>query len=256
MINLNFKFEGLKELQSRVEGFSERRFRGAIATALTRTAKKSSVQWQDKITSVVDRPTARTQKATAFIGARADKLEAIVLLKDSLSGTSPDQYLKPQETGGGRRVKKFEQALINSGAMPQGYVAVPARAALRDAYGNVSRSLIIQVISQLGRDFSPGYQRVISPSASKRIAKQARLGRKYIAVLPGQEKTYHLNPGIYQTQPDGKRLAILLYKRSVTYRKRLDLLGTTSKASIQSLLESEIKIAIDQNISRVQAKAK
>ncbi len=195
---IELRVSGVDQARAALAGFSDRRFKAAIATAVTRTARKAAQGWNQQLQTTIDRPTARTKSAATFQGATANKLSARVFVKDRMVGTAPDEYLQAQEWGGSRAVKKFEQALINSGAMPRGYVTVPGEAAQRDAYGNVSRSLIIAVLAQLGSDYSPGYQRVISKSATRRLATAARRGQRFVAVQPGAR----ISPGIYQRMPD------------------------------------------------------
>jgi hypothetical protein len=85
----------------------------------------------------------------------------------------------------------------------------------------VSRSLIIAVISQLGKDFSEGYQQVISKNTSKRLASQAKRGRRYIVVRP---TAFRVSPGIYERMADGSLKAVFLFHKDVTYGKRLSLI--------------------------------
>lgn len=139
-ISLNVKMSGLQELRAELAGFSDRRLRAAAATGLTRTAKRLAVEWQKEIDTKIDQPMAFTKKATRIEAARADSLTAKVALKDvSRGGMSQAEYLQQHEYGGGRLVKKFERALIASGAMPQGYITVPGKGVDRNGYGNVSR---------------------------------------------------------------------------------------------------------------------
>ena len=243
---------GLDQLREQLAGFSDRRLKAAVATALTRTAKRVSEQWQGRI-NTLDRPGPRTQKATTFIGANAGNLQATVLVKDKMAGTAPAEYLGPQETGGARRMKRFEQALVNAGAMPAGWVTVPSKTAQRDSYGNVSRSLIIAVLAQLGRDYSPGYARVISPNTQRRLAKQAARGRTYVAVTPAQAAQFKVSPGVYERMPDGSRRAVFLYQRRVRYGKRLDLLGEGQRDATQ-ILNAEVARAIGQSAARLAAR--
>lgn len=247
--------KGLAQLDAALRDFSERRVQAAVATALTRTARRVSQDWQQAITSSVDRPTARTQSAVTFLGARADNLVAKVLLKDRMNGTTPAEYLGTQERGGRRSVKKFEQALIASGAMPSGWVTVPGKGAKLDAYGNVSRSLIIAVIAQLGQDYSPGYAQTISKSTSKRLATAARRGLQFIVVRPGDEKAANADAGIYERQADGRRKAIFIFRRAATYRKRLDLLGDGAKRA-GDVLKVEVSRAFSESAARLAAKGR
>lgn len=244
----------LEAMRREIAGFSERRMRAVVATALTRTARVTRDGWTRQLTSDIDRPTARTVGAAGFMGARADKLQATVFLKDQMAGTSPAEYLQPQAVGGSRLLKKFERALVSSGAMPSGYFAVPGHAAVRDGYGNVSRAQLIAVIRALGQDYSPGYQRVISKSTAKRLQSQARHGRKYIAVLPKDAARAKVSPGIYERQPDGSRKAVFLYKSQTTYRQRLRLVDRESVRDIEQTLQQEVGTALRENLQRLAAK--
>ena len=247
---IKIEITGLKELQDQFLDFSQRRMSAALSTGLTRAAKRLSQDWQEQINSTVDRPIARTRSATLFRGASAASLTSEVKLKDQMTGLAPAVYLAPQEWGGSRLVKKFERALIASGAMPRGYVTVPGKHAQRDGYGNVTRSLIIAVISQLGRDYSPGYQQVISKNADRRLASQVRRGRRYIAIQPG---TPRVSPGIYERMADGSLNAVFLYRRDVTYGKRLTLIERGQQLGAQFATE-EISRAMSDSMARLQAR--
>lgn len=241
---------GLQELRADLQGFSQRRVRAAMATGLTRAAKRLGTQWQEQIDTRISAPTLRTQKATVFTGATAATLESVVKLKDRMQGVSPSEYLAPQETGGGRRAKKFEQALVSSGAMPAGYVTVPGRAAKLDSYGNVSRAQIVAVISQIGSNYSPGYARVISKSTAKRLEAQARRGRAYVVVRPEDAARANASAGIYERTATGARRAIFLFVRSVTYRKRLGLLEDADRRA-GAVLEAEVDRAVAESAQRL-----
>lgn len=249
-MELTIQLKGLDELRAQLTGFSQRRMNAAVATALTRTAKQLSQDWQAQIDSRIDRPNQRTQAAVAFTGAQASRLEASVFVKDRLSGTAPASYLAPQEQGGRRRVKQFERALISSGAMPAGYVTVPGEGAKRDSFGNVSKAQLIAVIRQLGQDYSPGYAQTISKSTAKRLASMAKHGRRYIVVRPEERRQAKADAGIYERMQDGRRKAIFLFKPSVNYGRRLDLLGAGT-ARVGEVLRVEVDRAIGEAAARL-----
>lgn len=252
-MQINIQVTGIKELQRDLKDFSERRVKAVVATALTRTAAQTRKIWQNQINTVVQGPTPLTSKAVVFKGAKADKLEASVSLAKGGGRANPSEYLRPQEFGGGRNVKKFERALISAGAMPSGYITVPGSAAKLDSFGNVSRGQLVDVIRALGSQYSPGYQRVISKSTNKRLAAQARSGRQYIAVSPADAKRFKVSAGIYERMADGSRKAIFLFKNGVTYRKRLGLLDRV--ADIERTLQAEVSKAIEQSAARLAAKS-
>lgn len=251
-MEINVKFTGLREVQSAMSDFSERRLKAVAATALTRTAKRVAVEvWQKEIDSKIDRPVARTKSAVRIEGARADKLSAKVAIKDKTSsGMAPADYLMQHEYGGSRLVKKFEQALIASGAMPAGYITVPGRGVERNGYGNVSRSTIIAVIAQLGTDFSPGYQRTISKSATKRAASQAKRGKRYI-VMPVGHPT--VSAGVYERGAGRTLSAIFLFKKVVQYSRKLTL-QSSSKDKVPAIAAAEFDRALSESIARLNAR--
>lgn len=245
---IDIKVTGIKELQAQFKDFSERRMNAALATGLTQAARRLSQDWQDQVNSQIDRPVARTRSASMFRGASANSLSAEVKLKDQMAGLAPATYLAPHELAGSRLVKKFERSLISSGAMPRGYITVPGKHAQLDSYGNVSRSLIIAVISQLGRDFSPGYQQVISKNADKRLASQVKRGRRYIVVKPTSAR---VSPGIYERMSDGSLKAVFLFRKDVTYGKRLSLVERGQQMG-NAIAVEEINSALAKSLARMQ----
>ena len=252
-ISLNVKMSGLQELRAELAGFSDRRLRAAAATGLTRTAKRLAGEWQKEIDSKIDQPVAFTKKATRIEPARADKLTAKVALKDvsRSGGLSQQDYLQQHEFGGGRLVKKFERALIASGAMPQGYITVPGKGVDRNGYGNVSRGTITAVISQLGQDFSPGYQRTISKDAARRAKSQARHGRRYI-VMPVGNKS-RVSPGVYERGADQVIRMVFAFKKIVRYSRKLTLQSSASD-KVQAIAAEEFDRAISESLARLRAR--
>lgn len=253
-MQIKVEIQGLNELQAGLRDFSDRRMKAVVATALTRTAKTVSGNWQQQINTTIDGPTSRTQSAAGFAGANAGRLEASVFLKDRMQGTAPSAYLAPQEFGGGRLLKKFEQALVSSGAMPRGYMTVPGKHAERDGYGNVRRGLLVAVIRALGQEYSPGYQRVISKSTTKRLAAQARHGKQYVAVSVRESGKHRVKPGIYERMADGSRKAVFLFKSSVSYKKRLSLVDRAAVVEIQTIAKNEIDKALQKSLARLAEK--
>lgn len=257
-MEIKLKIDGLDELRKQFAGFSDRRFAAGLATGLTRTAKAGVGMLQERIDSGLDRPNPRTQSAVAFKSASASKLEAEVFVKDWVgkgNGTAPVDYLMPQFGGGNRLVKKFEQALINGGVMPKGYVTVPGKAAKLDSYGNVSRAQIVAVLAVLGRELSPGYQQVISKSTEKRIATAKRRGLEFFVVRPEERRVYRLDPGIYiwDLSDGGRRKAVFIFRRAALYRQRLSLQGRL-EADIQRTAVDEIGRGLRESAARLAAK--
>lgn len=252
MVSVTVKMAGLQELRTELAGFSERRLKAATATALTRTAKQVSKLWQNEINTRLDKPMLFTQRAVRFEGAKADKLSAKVALKDvsSSGGMSQSEYLQQHEYGGGRLVKKFERALIASGAMPGGYITVPGRGVERNAYGNVSRSTIIAVIAHLGANYSAGYRRVISSDPRKRAKSQARRGRSYFVMPVGNGS---VSPGVYVRLPLGDMQMVFAFKKMVSYSRKLTLQSSADQ-EVPVIFREEFDRAIRESMARLRAR--
>lgn len=235
-----------------VARFSDRRLRAAMATAATRTVRELKQRWQQQFDQAFDRPTYATSRAVRTTMATAAKLQAEVFVQDKADrGTAPVEWLLPEEKGGARGLKKFEAALQAQGSMPRGWRAVPGPAAKLDGYGNVSRGQIVQVIAQLGAQYSPGYSRVISASAAKRAARAAALGRAYVAILPG-DKAEKRTPGVYERKGKGL-LPVFLFVSRVQYRKRLRLVQQ-ARVEAGPILQRELERAVSESAARLAAR--
>ncbi len=135
----------MREVQ-RAIGATDRMVPYAAATALTRTAQDVKKAEEATIRNVFDRPTPYTQRSVYLRPATKSRLQAVVWLKD---GNRPQHYLVPDIIGGQRPMKRFEQRLRMTGYMHADERAVPGTAAQLDSYGNISRGLIVRILSQL-----------------------------------------------------------------------------------------------------------
>lgn len=235
----------------------------AQVAALTRTARDIRDAEQDEIRDVFDRPTLFTQRAPFFKGATKAKPEALVGLKDDLSGgasgRAPATYLEPQIEGGRRRFKGFEEALRRAGAMPPFKFAVPGKFARLDAYGNISRGQIIQILSQLRTGTNAGFTRNLPvPGAAKyedqnkRALKTirsaySRAGGQYFAV---PFRRGRLQPGIYQRRGFGKLgdaapRPVIRFVDSVQYDDRFDFFYV-AQSTAERRFEANLDAALAQ----------
>lgn len=250
---LTIEITGLDQLRTQLEAFSDRRFAAAIATALTRTARTVQDEWRKELTEQVDRPTSLTQRAPIVQQATAQSLTAIVAMRDQVAnGQPPSLYLQPLAYGGGREHKKFERALIAQGSMPAGSYAIPTEHAKRDAYGNVTRGQLVQILVQLaGGSVREGYRRVISTSATRRAQAAIRAGREYVAVLVQTGKLY---PGIYAKEGDKLRM-IFSYERVARYRRQLSLQERAERVA-RRRFDAEFSRAVAESAARLSAKGR
>jgi hypothetical protein len=229
--------------------FSQRRINAAAATALTYTALDGKKAVEREMRAVLDRPNPYTMRQVRIESARADKLQAAVEWKDDYGYTVP--YLLPQVEGGSRRAKRFEKALQAAGHLPQGWFAVPAPGARLDAFGNISRGQIIQILSQLRITLLAGTTRNLSFDARKQINAQRRAGGRFFVIKPGAKK----QAGVYQREFYGRDVTpVLFFVRSVRYRQRLDFDGVVRREVAQRL-PVHIERTVNDHLRRLLAKA-
>lgn len=224
----------------------------AAAAALTRTAiddVRPSIRAE--MQRVFDRPTAYTLNSMFVKGATKNNLEAKVWLKDNPfgKGTPADRYLAPQIFGGERRQKGMERALQAARLMPAGHFAVPAAGAQLDANGNVKRSQIVQILSQLRAQLGAGYESRASGSAASRRTIR-RQGQTYFA-LP--VRTKGLAPGIYLKKQFAMGSAIrpvFLFVSQVRYRPRLRFFEV-GEAAARSAFPAHFDAEMERIVARL-----
>lgn len=192
------------------------------AVSLTRSMQDTQAAIKSEMQSAFDRPTAYALNGTFLKAAKKDNLEARVWVKDNPfgKGTPADRFLLPQIYGGARGLKGAERLLQRNGLMPSGWFLVPGAGAQLDGNGNIKRSQLVQILSQLKVQRGAGYESRATGSArsNRTIARQ---GVTYFAVPKVRRG---LQPGIYLKRAFGHGSAIkpvFIFVRSVQYRPRL-----------------------------------
>jgi len=167
----------------------------AAAVSLTRSAKAAQGAIRNDMVRAFVGPTNYALNGTFIKGATKTNLQAKVWVKDDAfgKGTTADRFLLPEIYGGTRGQKGMERLLQANRLMQAGWFAVPAAGAQLDGNGNVKRSQIIQIMSQLKLQRSAGFEsRATGSDRSRRTI--ARQGVTYFA-LPTAYRG--LKPGIY-----------------------------------------------------------
>lgn len=145
----------------------------ATMVAINKTAEKVVAAEQREIRDSFDRPNPFTQNAIARTYASKQSLTAKIYIKNFAGkGTPADKYLAGQIEGGARRMKRFEIALQSVGALPTGFRAVPGEAAKIDAYGNMERGQIVQILA-----FFKAFPEMAGYKANMLDKKRASLAR-------------------------------------------------------------------------------
>lgn len=211
------------DLKALTEGFSERRQRATIATALTRTAKIAQGEIASEIRRVFDRPTQWALNATYLRIASADKLHAMVWLKDrhGAAQSQDTHYLYPQVFGVQRGRKAYETRLLRAGVLRSNEFTVPAKGMTLDGHGNLPVGVIRSMLSQLGAASGPGYSS--SKTKSKRSQRTVAKAGVYFVPRPGGG----LPRGIYHRRRMGAgwatRMVLKIVVGKPRYRSRLKM---------------------------------
>jgi len=218
------------------------------AVSLTRSIKDAQAAFKDEQRRSLDRPTAYALNGTFVKVATKQRQEARLWVKDNPSGkgTPADRFLLPNVYGGGRGHKGMERMLQSAGLMKQGWYAVPAAGAQIDGNGNMKRTQIRQMLSQLRVQRSAGHESRATGStrSNNTIAKQ---GVTYFALPEGNKG---LPPGIYLKRRFGHGTAIrpvLVFVEQTQYKARLrffEVAGETVSQRFPVHFEAEMAKAI------------
>lgn len=251
-MRLDVSITGLGQALAAIEGLSARRLNAAAATALTRTAVKVRDEVRATLPQMFDRPTPYTLNSMYVRPATAQRVQAEVGFKDEASlavATPATRFLRANVEGGPRRLKRLEVALNAIGALPAGWQVVPGQGARLDAYGNVSRGQVIQVLSQMRITMVSGYTRNMSFNPRKQIAAQRKAGGRFFAVQPGGK----MAPGIYQREFSGSNVTpVFVFVKATAYRRRFDF-DRLATAIAQREAPAEFTRALGEQAQRALA---
>lgn len=222
----------------------------ATAMALTRTAKAGKDEIERQLPSIIDRPTPYTMKGFRLYPATKRKLLAEVDFRPAFGrGTAARDYLAPLVFGGARKLKAFERSLQRTGLLPSGFAAVPGSAAKVDAYGNMSRGQIVQIVAYFKAFGEQGYR---ANTTDKRRAAMARgnsrtgaRGVSYFIGAPGKG----LPMGVWQRISFGTAGSaikpVIIFVALPNYRAQLDVPGIVERV-IRERFPEELRLAVAQ----------
>lgn len=203
----------------------------ATAVALTRTAKAAKEEIERQLPSLIDKPTPYTMRGFRLYPATKRKLLAEVDFRVAMGrGSQARDYLAPIVYGGERKLKAFERSLQRTGLLPSGMAAVPGSGAKLDAFGNMSRGQIVQILSYFKAFGQQGYRANITDKRKASMAKGSkRTGARGITYFVGKPNGGRLPTGIWQRTDFGASGSavkpIIIFTRKPAYRKQLDVPG-------------------------------
>jgi hypothetical protein len=235
--------DNIAEVLRRVEA-REKSIPVAISNALNVTVFKVREMEVVEMKRVFDRPTRYTLNSLFIFRATAANPVARVFLKEMYLGPSSSKrhYLHPQIYGGGRPLKTFEYALRQHGFLPPGMFAVPGEAAKIDAYGNMSRGQIMQIMSALkAAENRAGY------SANRTARSIKRRGRKLPQFFVGRPGGGRLPLGVWQSIRFGHGSAVkpvLIFVKQPVYQARFNFFDVAQRVASKAFplyLERELR---------------
>jgi hypothetical protein len=165
-------------------------------------------------------------------------------------GTQARDYLAPLVYGGQRKLKAFERSLQRVGLLPSGMAAVPGKAARLDAYGNMSRGQITQILSYFKAFGEQGYRANITDKRKESMAKgNKRTRARGVSYFVGRPNGGRHPSGVWQKTNFGEIGSaikpIIIFVNRPAYRKQLDVPGIAERV-IRSRFASELSMAVAQ----------
>jgi len=174
---------------------------------------------------VFDAPKPATKNTLVVEKATKESLTAVIRHKTISEGYPFTESLSHQVTGGTRVDKRSEILLRNAGLLPPGMQTVPGKGARLDAFGNMSRGQIVQILSYF-KTFGS-----IQSSGRKVRGQKSRSGslnrtKDYVRgigffVVPTFDSKRRLTPGIWRVDKSGIDLIIrFVPAKSMNYKAR------------------------------------
>jgi hypothetical protein len=248
-MKISVSVKGIDQVKAMLAG-QAKQIPYATSRAINAVAKAIEDEQRKTIGAKFDRPKAQTVRATFVLRSNKNNLTATVGLKDRGRGVPAAEYLAPNIGKNGRiprNPKRSEYMLRTAGILPSGLFTVPGKEARLDAFGNMSRGQIVQIL---------GYFRTFgnSPLNTKRMnvtdkyrAKAAKQQRQYF-VVPVSDRKLKLYPGIWQEKPDRTLAPILMFVSRPVYNAVYDFYGS-GRQVVNSRFDEEFNKYWRQSVS-------
>lgn len=195
----------------------------ALSLALNNTGRDIQRALEGE-TSVFDRPRPVTKRGTALVRSTKQNLTAVVRLRRRVDGAPPvNEYLQAEVQGGRRPMKRSEILLQRAGILPAGMQTRPGSGARLDAYGNMSRGQIVQILSHFrtfgGISTSGRARGRKDTQTASQVLNRARRPRRPIEYFAVPDGAPGLAAGIWERR--GKRIQpVLIFIQPPAYRPR------------------------------------
>lgn len=178
---------------------------------------------REAMQKVFDRPTPYTLNSVYVMPAKVVSTEAFayIAIKDwPDKGIAANKYLSPQIYGGGRNLKRSEEALMRKGFLPTGSLATaPGKGMKLNAHGNIPGSTMVSILSGLGAFNEAGYIANRTTKSAAKKEKSTKKPRQFAVFDPPGEGVL----GVYERYGTDKRKIKLLiaFVKMPDYKPRL-----------------------------------
>jgi hypothetical protein len=213
----------------------------AAAVALTKTADDAKSAIRTEMSKSLDRPTSYTLNSVFIKPATPAKLEAFVWLKDkraTAKGNAADDYLRPEIFGGSRGRKGFENALQRIGVLGVGMMVVPGSGCKLDAFGNISRGQIVEILAYFGALQDTRSNSTAETRAKKKKGTKTKRGIEYfVSYGKGSargNRVQRLHAGVYSKTGTsfGKAIKpVLIFVKRASYKKQFAFFEAGDRAA-------------------------
>lgn len=232
MMQITFDVKGLEILKANLSGM-EKQVSFAASVALNATAKAVEEAERNAIGTKLDRPKPQTYRATYLTRSTKYNLTASVGIKDRSSGVPASEYLAPNIGASGRTPRSYKrsEAMLRAvGILPEGLYTVPGKGAKLDAYGNMSRGQIVQILSYFRSFGKTALNSTRMNATDKYRARLSKQQRQYF-VVPVSDRKLKLYPGIWQ-ETQGRGLSpVLMFVSRPVYTAIYDFYGIGAKVA-------------------------
>ena len=224
----------------------------ATKVAINNTAAKAQTAVRKQMAAVFDRPTPWVLNSIRIKYATTQNLQADLAFKDKNTVESSRSMVEPNVFGGARHFKAMEARLMGIGLLPSGYNVVPGGAAKLDAYGNMSRGQITQLLNVLGTYTEAGYSkadaRTVARLAKGNVKKNIYGFTYWVNKVGSPGRNKRLQPGVYQRVKTGFGTSlkpVLIFVKKANYKHRLDFFGVAEQV-VSKEFPGEFERAFDE----------
>ncbi|NJD24073.1 MAG: hypothetical protein FIB06_01570 [Betaproteobacteria bacterium] len=241
--------KGLDAMMARLQG-KQKQINFAASQALNKTAREIEKAQRDKIGGTFDRPKPATAKATYVVRSTKTNLEARIGIKNRTAGIPAAEYLAPNIGKSGSRprsYKRSEMMLRSAGILPAGMYTVPGKEAKLDAFGNMSRGQIVQILGYFRTFGTTRLNSARMNMSDKRRQGMAKRNADYF-IVPISDRKLKLYPGIWQRTSSNTLAPVLMFVSRPVYKAIYDFEGTAERLA-NKIFYQEFKASLSYALS-------